>query len=148
MQIKTFYIPVMGGEALQEDLNVFLRSKKILEINEQLVLQGNNAAWCFCVRYLDEGNKDKDKVDYKKVLEPDVYDRFNELRQIRRRLAAEEGVPPYAIFYDQELSALASLEIINAATMKTVKGIGDKKIEKYGAHFFTPAKDESTPPTD
>jgi len=35
MQIKLFTIPVMGGEMLIEEMNVFLRSKKVLNLKEQ-----------------------------------------------------------------------------------------------------------------
>ncbi|MFM9947020.1 MAG: hypothetical protein ACKV1O_03705 [Saprospiraceae bacterium] len=47
MQIKFFTIPVMGGEALAEELNVFLRSKKILQVEQQLVSEAQGSAWCF-----------------------------------------------------------------------------------------------------
>lgn len=37
MQIKLFTIPVHGGERLLEVMNVFLRSKKILQLKEHLL---------------------------------------------------------------------------------------------------------------
>ena len=37
MQIKIFTIPIMGGELLVEEMNVFLRSKKVLQLKEHLV---------------------------------------------------------------------------------------------------------------
>ena len=37
MQIKIFTIPIMGGGKLLEEMNVFLRSKKVLQVEQHLV---------------------------------------------------------------------------------------------------------------
>jgi len=42
---------------------------------------------------------------------------------------------PYAVFTDEELSELAKLNPLTAVGMKQIKGIGEKKVEKYGHHF-------------
>lgn len=57
MQIKIFTIPIMGGEKLTEDLNAFLRSRKILQTESQLVQDGQGAFWCFCIKYIETTNK-------------------------------------------------------------------------------------------
>jgi hypothetical protein len=49
MQIKIYTIPIPGGEALTEDMNVFLRSKKILQMENELVSTPQGAHWCFCM---------------------------------------------------------------------------------------------------
>lgn len=137
MQIRIFTIPIPGGEALTEEMNVFLRSKKVLEVTEQVV--GNH--WCFRVKYLDDNMlNDRQKVDYREVLDPASFQRFSRLREIRKQLALSESVPPYVIFSDAELAELAKMERLSLASMRRVKGIGEKKIEKYGIKFV----DEST----
>ncbi len=137
MQIKTFTIPIVGGEAINEDLNLFLRSHKVLEVEKQLVLANGSGFWCFCITWMDGGTGvEKEKTDYKKVLDEATFKRFSHLRDIRKRLAQEEAIPAYAIFTDEELAALAKMEELTLASMKTVKGIGEKKIEKYGKHFI------------
>jgi hypothetical protein len=35
MQIKMYSIPVMGGELLMEEMNVFLRTQKVLEVEKR-----------------------------------------------------------------------------------------------------------------
>lgn len=53
MQIKLFTVPVGdNGSALQE-MNVFLRANKILEVENKLMGNENGAYWCFCVRYIE-----------------------------------------------------------------------------------------------
>jgi len=138
MQIKIFSIPVMGGEALAEEMNAFLRSRKILQVEQQLVQEAHGALWCFCVRYIEgEVYVAKEKTDYKDILEPEAFTRFVAMKGIRKKLADEEGIRAYNVFTDAELAELARLEQVTAASMKKVKGIGEKKVEKYGKHFFS-----------
>lgn len=155
MQIKLFTIPVGdSGGALQE-MNAFLRSNKILEVEDRFVSNENGAYWCFCVRYLErafpwEGErKPGAKVDYRKELDEATFQKFSELRDIRKKAAAAEGVSAFVICNDEELAEMAKLEAITAPAMLGIKGIGDKKIERYGKYFITnPAADEKGGQTD
>ena len=138
MQIKIFNIPIPGGEEINEEMNKFLRSKKVLQTESQLVNNASGAFWCFCIKYLDEAPQGtRKKVDYQQVLDQESFQRFTAMRKVRKQLAQDEGIPAYAIFTDEELAGLAQLEALTPATMRSVKGIGEKKIEKYGNHFFT-----------
>lgn len=148
MQIRIFTIPIQGGETLTEEMNVFLRSKKILQVKEHLV---NNDAegvfWCFSIHYVDDVNlaeRDKQKVDYREVLDEASFKRFSALREIRKRVAQEDAVPPYAVFTDSELAELAKIENLTPEAMKQTKGVGEKKIEKYAQHFLTKPADEKS----
>ncbi|MEY3458260.1 MAG: ATP-dependent helicase RecQ, partial [Planctomycetota bacterium] len=60
-------------------------------------------------------------------------DLFNELRGLRTRLAVQRGLPPYIIFSDNTLRALARHRPANAHTLKDIPGIGEKKLEDFGA---------------
>lgn len=150
MQIKLFTIPVGdSGNALAE-MNAFLRGNKILEVENQLVHNEYGAYWCFCVRYIErapahEGaDKDGKKVDYKKVLDEATFEKFSRLREIRKKVAAEEGISAFIIFTDEELAELAKLEEINEKAMLGIKGIGEKKVERYAKYFITQRKADET----
>lgn len=144
MQIKLFTIPVGDSGAAQEEMNRFLRGNKILEVQNQLISNENGAYWCFCVRYIEKAfaptNEHKGKVDYKQILDEVTFKKFSKLREIRKKVAAEEGMPAFAIFTDEELAGLAKLETITPKTMLSVKGIGDKKVERFAKHFITDGK--------
>lgn len=145
MQVKIFAIQIPGGDPVNEELNQFLRSKKILSVENQLIQNGQGAYWCFYVKYLDEpGDREKTKVDYRQVLDEVTFKRFARLRDIRKQISLEEAVPAYVIFTDEELAALAKIETLTIASMKTVKGIGEKKVEKYGAMFTEKQSDEKS----
>lgn len=76
------------------------------------------------------GTEKGNKVDYKTVLDEKTFQRFSELREIRKKVSAEEGIPAFAVFTDEELSGLAKLTEINEKNMLSVKGIGEKKVER------------------
>jgi ATP-dependent DNA helicase RecQ len=57
---------------------------------------------------------------------------FERLRQLRRELAAERGVPPYVIFHDATLRELARLRPATLGQLFAVRGIGERKAADYG----------------
>lgn len=61
---------------------------------------------------------------------------FEELRKLRRRLAQDEGMPPYVIFSDATLRELAELCPVDKRSMLRVKGVGEVKFERYGQQFL------------
>ncbi len=65
------------------------------------------------------------------------FQRFSRMREIRKSLSLKNAIPAYAIFTDEELSELAKIEALTLAVMKSVKGVGEKKVEKYGMHFIS-----------
>ncbi|RSK24020.1 DNA helicase RecQ [Hymenobacter metallilatus] len=85
---------------------------------------------------------------------------FEALRALRKRIADEQGVPPYVIFTDTTLQEMAVERPVNRNAMLAISGVGMKKFENYGeafirevlAHGGNPAAladlDEDDVPTD
>jgi ATP-dependent DNA helicase RecQ len=61
---------------------------------------------------------------------------FEELRALRRRIASEEGVPPYVVFSDSTLEAMCRSLPHDAEEFLAVPGVGRVKLGKYGAAFL------------
>lgn len=61
---------------------------------------------------------------------------FEALRELRRALAAEAGVPPYVVFHDAALRAMASQRPASRAEMAEIPGVGAKKLEAYAEPFL------------
>ncbi len=61
---------------------------------------------------------------------------FNELRELRRSLAKERGVPPYLIFNDRTLAEMAAKKPMTIAALLQIKGVGDKKAADLGDAFL------------
>ena len=141
MQFKVFTIPVTDDGTAIEDMNRFLRSHKVLETEQQLVSTKNGVQWHFCIKYLanaqpDNKSQNSSKIDYKEVLDDKTFAVFSILREIRKKIAEEEGMPVYAVFTNEELAGIAALDEISPQTIKSVKGIGEKKTERFGKRLI------------
>jgi ATP-dependent DNA helicase RecQ len=62
---------------------------------------------------------------------------FDALRECRRELAKEAGVPPYVIFHDSTLRDMARIRPKSERDMALVSGVGERKLEAYGQAFLT-----------
>jgi ATP-dependent DNA helicase RecQ len=58
------------------------------------------------------------------------------LRDHRRRLAEEQGVPPYVIFHDRTLQEMCITLPRDLAQFSRITGVGERKLDKYGAGFL------------
>jgi len=61
---------------------------------------------------------------------------FEELRNLRRKLASERGVPPYIIFNDSTLRELSRVRPSTLTRMRQIAGIGDTKLRDFGPQFL------------
>lgn len=61
---------------------------------------------------------------------------FEHLRQHRKQLAAQLGVPPYIIFPDTVLIDLANIRPKTLGEFGNIKGVGEAKLKKYGLSFL------------
>ena len=57
---------------------------------------------------------------------------FDALREARRKLASEAGVPPYVIFHDSTLREIAATKPSDLNALGRVQGVGAVKLERYG----------------
>jgi ATP-dependent DNA helicase RecQ len=58
---------------------------------------------------------------------------FQELRAWRLGQARAQQVPPYVVFHDSHLRAIATHRPVTLETLSELKGVGPRKLEKYGA---------------
>jgi len=66
---------------------------------------------------------------------------FDRLRVLRKDLAEEENVPPYVIFGDATLLALAAVRPDNLDGFSRIHGVGERKLEQYGEPFVAVIRD-------
>ena len=60
---------------------------------------------------------------------------FEALRRLRMTCAEAEGFPPYIVFSDKVLHALATIKPTTLEQFGTISGIGEHKRQKYGERF-------------
>ncbi len=62
---------------------------------------------------------------------------FETLRALRRKLADEQGLPPYVVFHDATLKEMVAAKPRSLAELARVPGVGEAKLEKYGAEMLS-----------
>ncbi|MBV1776332.1 DNA helicase RecQ [Burkholderiaceae bacterium DAT-1] len=73
---------------------------------------------------------------------PDQMPIWNRLRTLRKRLADEQNVPAYIIFTDATLKAMLDKHPSNMKEMAGVPGVGQQKLDRYGAAFLDALRGE------
>ena len=141
MQHRMFAIPVTGSPDLEEDLNHFLRSHKVISVQKTVEAVDGAPRWCFCVEYLEgapalgragtPSGRSK-RVDYKEVLSEADFAVYARLRDVRKELAASEAVPVYTVCTNEQLASLATQRPASLAELKEIDGLGEAKAAKYG----------------
>jgi ATP-dependent DNA helicase RecQ len=72
------------------------------------------------------------------LLSPEPADEtlFESLRDLRRALAAEHGVPPYIVFSDKTLREMTARLPKNEDELSEINGVGEMKLKTYGTAFL------------
>jgi DNA helicase-2/ATP-dependent DNA helicase PcrA len=58
---------------------------------------------------------------------------FEALRDWRRKVAGEAGMPPYIVFSDRTLVAIAAARPASPSELARISGVGPKKLEEWGS---------------
>ncbi len=61
---------------------------------------------------------------------------FQQLRSLRKDIAARDNIPPYLVFSDATLQDMCQRLPQNLGELCEVKGIGERKLERYGQAFL------------
>ncbi len=105
------------------------------------VLFGRTKAQLAVIRREETGKK-KTKKTTTKELSLDLpsienTDLFEALRQLRKKLADEDMLPPYIVLSDKVLHTLSTLRPKSVEDFGNISGIGDYKKKKYGKEFVS-----------
>ncbi len=144
MQFKIFAIPATGSPELEEEMNRFLRSHRVVSVQKKLETGEGSLLWCFCAEYVEGsaasgvfpksiGDKAK-RIDYKAVLSEEDFALFARLRDIRKELAGAD--PVYTVCTNEQLAAMATQRPGSIEELKKIEGIGDKKLKEFGESFL------------
>lgn len=138
MKIKIITIPfkndIDGFDS--EIIEEFLLNKEVKDIKSHFFAT-DKPYWTFVIQYepivqnSSQSHKQKsiklNKVDQKL---------FEGLRSWRNELAEQEGFPPYVISSNNQLKEIAKTKPNSKAKLKTIQGIGSKKVKEYGDNIL------------
>jgi ATP-dependent DNA helicase RecQ len=114
-------IDQFGGLKLEEKCRPLLRGEETIELRMDLE---------------QKSTKPKVKLSKAPISDDIDVDLWEALRECRRVLAQEQGVPPYIIFHDSTLQEMAALMPRSLDEFGTLPGVGERKREKYGPVFL------------
>jgi superfamily II DNA helicase RecQ len=146
MAYKFITVPVHDPRVAEAELNAFLRGHRVLAVERKWVESGMNSCWTFCVDYLESRGDEptsgersgggRNRVDYREVLRPEEFAVFVRLRQWRKDVAKDEAVPVYTVFTNEQLAKMVQNRASARADLEAIAGVGDARIEKYGARVI------------
>ena len=91
------------------------------------------------VDLVDTAEMEKQFEDAKSVVKPRNIsaneELFEILRQVRTKLARDEGKPPYLIFSDATLKSMSLRKPTTQPEMLNISGVGEHKYDLYGDNF-------------
>lgn len=149
LQYRFFQIPAAGDNKQEQVLNTFLRSVRVVHIEKKFLTEPD-PGWAFLVEYYHDGKvkgsneTQRKRKDYRNELSPDDFAVYARLREWRNKQAEELSQPPYTIFTNEELSALATCLPQDIRELKKINGIGEAKAAKYGEEVLE--RKEQYPP--
>ena len=155
LQYKMFAIPALDPGLVEAEMNRFLRTVSVIQVSRELVKMEDAAFWAYAVEYQDgdpagPGHEKKSgsrrRIDYKESLSPEDFALFAKLRDWRKQAAAEEAVPVYTIFTNEQLAAIAQKRIDSPSALQAIDGVGDARVKKYAAAVISIMKAEPLAP--
>ena len=122
---------VHHGYLLQDIANYSVL--KLTEASRPL-LRGDKALYLAKPRIREKTRKKRPMADvahgpYDEIL-------FDQLRDLRKRIASEQGVPAYIVFGDNSLVQMARDKPMDEAGLLDITGVGQHKLDKYGNEFL------------
>lgn len=141
MKYAIFTIPALHPAESMAELNRFLATHKTATVEKEFFSVGQSAYWSFIVCYLDNADMQattnrKNTIDYREVLSKEEFSRFTRLRELRNKLAKEEGKPAYAVFTNEQLAKMVDCQVKSLAGLQEIDGVGEARLEQYASHFL------------
>lgn len=145
MRLHFLTVPIHESAGAEAEVNQFLGSHRVVAIDRQLVIDGGRSAWALCITYTpgdtgaaattaDPGKKGR--LDYRELLPAADFQVFAKLRELRKQIAEREGLPPYALFTNEQLAEMARRRVSSLAELGTIAGVGQSRLDKYGRAFL------------
>lgn len=115
---------------LHGGLRLTQRAKPLLAGEESLHL-----------REVTETGRKKRSGTSRTVIERTNQPLFERLRNLRKTIADENGVPPYVIFHDKTLHEMSAIQPLDLEHMNEISGVGETKLERFGKAFLAEIED-------
>jgi superfamily II DNA helicase RecQ len=138
-QYKTFFVSPFGEATVCDELNKFLKSNRIINVEKSLIDGERGTGWLFLIEYgadIRPTAGGSQHIDYREILSEQDYALFDKLRGLRKEVAEKQGLPVYAVFTNDQLAAMIKSKASTLKDLAAVPGIGESRIKQYGGQFL------------
>jgi ATP-dependent DNA helicase RecQ len=87
------------------------------------------------VKFVPKKKKEK-KQKYQPIERSPQEQLFETLRQVRRSISQERGIPPYLVFSDATLHEMVRIQPMTDESMLKVSGVSQRKLHLFGDQFI------------
>jgi len=141
-QYASFYVSPFGEKSVTDELNSFLRSHRIVNVEKRLIDGERGTGWVFLVEYGNTDTKNSagsssQRIDYREVLNPTEYALYDKLRDLRKQIAEKSGIPIYAVFTNDQLAGMVKKPPKTAKDLLSISGVGEARVKQYGETFIS-----------
>ncbi len=147
-QYEVFFLSAFGAHGAVEELNTFMRSHKVLNVDRKAIDSERGTGWMVFVEYLlnaaNEVAVRGQKIDYKALLGDDDYLLFNKLRDERARLAKIDGIPVWSVATNDHLVTMIKNKVATLESYLELPGMSPKQGKKYGQAMVDCLKSQSS----
>jgi len=125
-------LPKTGGQGRKSNEQLTKSNEQLTKSNEQLAMsKGRNDSGQLTVN-----NEKKIPIESGPVETGLDKELFERLRELRKGIAAKEGVPAYIVFSDASLRDMCRKKPASLVQFSMVNGVGAIKLERYGEAFI------------
>jgi ATP-dependent DNA helicase RecQ len=114
---------------------------KLNSLSREILRKQRSVEIAVPIKKAVETPRKQEKPDTLPVLDPESEQLFQHLRTFRKQLADEQSVPPYVIFPDTTLRALAQQRPQSQSHFARIPGVGSRKLEAYFVSFTNAIRD-------
>lgn len=140
-QFMTFFVSPFSEPSSHAELNNFLKSRRIINVEKRLIDGERGTGWMFLVEYSDnEGAKQSytmsSKIDWRDVLNPSQFAVYDLLRKKRKEIGERTKIPLYGILSNEQLALMAQNPPKTKEDFIKIKGVSEQKYKQFGEEFL------------
>lgn len=141
-QFMTFFVSPFSEPSSHAELNNFLKSHRIINVEKRLIDGERGTGWIFLVEYSDnEGTKSSytmsSKVDWRDVLNPSQFTVYDFLRKTRKEIGDKTEIPLYGILSNEQLALMSQNPPKTKEDFLKIKGVNEQKYKQFGEIFLS-----------
>ena len=139
--IHDIFVSPFSEPSSHAELNNFLKSHRIINVEKRLIDGERGTGWVFLVEYSDiDGSKAgytmSSKIDWRDVLTPSQFAVYDLLRKRRKEISDKTRIPLYGILSNEQLALMSQNLPKTKEDFLKIKGINESKYKQWGEVFL------------